>query len=155
MSDRPVVILCRTQMGENVGNAARAMLNFGLLELRLVAPTCGWPNSKAVASASGAYRVLNDVTMHGDAAEAVADLQHVFATSARAREVKKPVMTAAAAALAMRDLIGQGRRVGLLFGPERTGLENDELRLAETLVSIPVDPDFASLNLAQAVLVMA
>lgn len=148
----PTIILCRTQMGENVGTAARAMLNFGLTELRLVAPQCGWPNAKAVVAASGAVEVLNRLEMFPDLAAATADLHHTLATTARPREMSKPVQDAEAAAANARVLIGEGRRVGLVFGPERTGLTNDELLLADTLISYPVNPAFASLNLAQAVL---
>ena len=148
----PTIILCRTQMGENVGTAARAMLNFGLSELRLVAPQCGWPNAKAVVAASGAVEVLNSIAIFPDLAAATADLHHILATTARAREMSKPVQDAELAAANARALIGEGRRVGLVFGPERTGLTNDELLLADTLISYPVNPAFASLNLAQAVL---
>jgi tRNA/rRNA methyltransferase len=147
-----VVILCRTQMGENVGTAARAMLNFGLTELRLVAPSCGWPNAKAVVAASGAALVLNRLELFPDLAAATADLHHTLATTARPRELPKPVHDAEQAAAAAASLLRDGRRVGVVFGPERTGLTNDELLLADALVSFPVNPAFASLNLAQAVL---
>jgi tRNA/rRNA methyltransferase len=150
----PVVILCRTQMGENIGTAARAMLNFGLTELRLVAPQCGWPNAKAVVAASGAVEVLNRLELFSDLVAATADLHHTFATTARPRELTKPVRDGEAAAAEALALIGEGRRVGLVFGPERTGLTNDELLLADALVAFPVNPAFASLNLAQAVLLM-
>jgi tRNA/rRNA methyltransferase len=148
----PVVILCRTQMGENVGTAARAMLNFGLTELRLVAPSCGWPNAKAVVAASGAVEVLNRAELFSDLAAATADLHHTLATTARPRELAKPVRDAEQAAAVAASLLRDGRRVGVVFGPERTGLTNDELLLADALVSFPVNPAFASLNLAQAVL---
>ncbi|MFZ1426383.1 MAG: TrmH family RNA methyltransferase [Geminicoccaceae bacterium] len=148
----PAVILCRTQMGENIGTAARAMLNFGLTELRLVAPSCGWPNAKAVVAASGAVEVLNRLVVYRDLAAATADLHHTLATTARPREMNKPVQSGEAAAANAQALIAQGRRVGIVFGPERTGLTNDELLLADTLVSFPVNPAFASLNVAQAVL---
>lgn len=148
----PVVVLCRTQMGENIGTAARAMLNFGLTELRLVAPQCGWPNAKAVVAASGAVAVLNGVRLFPDLAAATADLHHTLATTARAREMAKPVLEPEAAAARAAELRGEGRAVGIVFGPERTGLTNDELLLADALVSYPVNPEFASLNLAQAVL---
>ena len=148
----PAVILCRTQMGENVGTTARAMLNFGLVELRLVAPQCGWPNAKAVVAASGAVDVLNRVAVFPTLAAATADLHHTLATTARPREFAKPVLGAEVAAAGARSHLAEGRRVGIVFGPERTGLTNDELLLADALVSYPVNPDFASLNLAQAVL---
>lgn len=148
----PVVILCRTQLGENVGAAARGMLNFGLVELRLVAPLCGWPNAKAVNSASGAIEVLNRLRLFPDLGAATADLHHTLATTARPRELAKPVRTAAEAAGDAQGLVRDGRRVGIVFGPERTGLTNEELLLADALVTFPVNPAFASLNLAQAVL---
>ena len=149
----PAVILCRTQMGENIGTAARAMLNFGLTELRLVAPHCGWPNAKAVVAASGAVEVLNRLVVYRDLAAATADLHHTLATTARPREMTKPVLSArGGGGQARRRCWREGRRVGIVFGPERTGLTNDELLLADALVSFPVNPAFASLNLAQAVL---
>lgn len=148
----PAVILCRTQMGENIGTAARAMLNFGLTELRLVAPLCGWPNAKAVVAASGAVTVLNRLELFPDLAAATADLHHTLATTARPREMAKPVLGPEAAAASALAAQGEGRRVGIVFGPERTGLTNDELLLADALVSYPVNPEFSSLNLAQAVL---
>lgn len=151
----PVVILCRTQMGENLGTAARAMLNFGLTELRLVAPQCGWPNAKAVAAASGAVEILNRLEVFPDLKSAATDIHHLFATTARPRELAKPVRTAEEAVQDMAGLIGQGRRAAIVFGPERTGLTNDELLLADAVVSFPVNPAFASLNLAQAVLLCA
>ncbi len=148
----PAVILCRTQMGENIGTAARAMLNFGLTEMRLVAPQCGWPNAKAVVAASGAVDVLNRIAVFPTLAAATADLHHTLATTGRPREFAKPVLSAEAAAANARDSLAEGRRVGIVFGPERTGLTNDELLLADALVSYPVNPEFASLNIAQAVL---
>lgn len=149
---QPVVILCRTQIGENIGTAARAMANFGLRDLRLVAPQCGWPNAKAVNAASGAFGVLNRIELFPDLAAATADLHHTLATTARARELAKPVRSAQEAAGDARAFLDQGRRVGIVFGPERTGLANDELLLADALVTYPVSPAFGSLNLAQAVL---
>ena len=131
----PAVILCRTQMGENIGTAARAMLNFGLTELRLVAPLCGWPNAKAVVAASGAVTVLNRLELFPDLAAATADLHHTLATTARPREMAKPVLGPEAAAASALSAQGEGRRVGIVFGPERTGLTNDELLLADALVS--------------------
>lgn len=151
----PVVILCRPQMGENVGAAARAMLNFGLTELRLVAPTCGWPNAKAVVAASGAAEVLNGVRVFDRLTDALADLHHTFASTARPRGLDKDVAGPDEAAREAHRLTAAGRRVGLMFGPERTGLTNDELLLADAIVSIPVNPGHASLNLAQAVLLCA
>jgi tRNA/rRNA methyltransferase len=152
---RPVVILCRTQMGENAGTTARAMANFGLAELRLVRPAFGWPSGKAVAAASGATGVLNRIEVFDSLDAALGDIQHLFATTARPRELAKPIMTAEAAGREIGKLTGAGRRVALLFGPERTGLTNDETALADALVTIPTSPDFSSLNLAQSVLLVA
>jgi tRNA/rRNA methyltransferase len=151
----PVVILCRPQMGENVGAAARAMLNFGLSELRLVSPSCGWPNAKAVVAASGAAEVLNGTRIFDSLNGALADLHHTFAATARPRGLDKDVAGPDEAAREARRLSLAGRRVGLVFGPERTGLTNDELLLADAIISIPVNPGHASLNLAQAVLLCA
>jgi tRNA/rRNA methyltransferase len=152
---QPVVVLVRPQMGENIGTTARAMLNFGLTRLRLVDPVCGWPNAKAVNAASGASVVLNDVEIFDDTRAAVADLHRVVATTARPREMVKPVLTGEAAGRELRGRLAAGERVGVLFGPERTGLENDDVTLADAIVSIPLNPGFASLNLAQAVLLVA
>jgi tRNA/rRNA methyltransferase len=151
----PVVILVRPQLGENVGAAARAMLNFGLQDLRLVRPQCGWPNVKAVQAASGATAILNRLQLFDRVADAVADLQRLFATTARPRDLAKPVVTAAQVARETRAALARGERVGFLFGPERTGLSNDDLIYADAVVRVPVNPDFYSLNLAQAVLLVA
>ncbi|WP_207762026.1 RNA methyltransferase [Arboricoccus pini] len=150
----PVVILCRPQIGENVGAAARAMLNFGLRDLRLVKPECGWPNAKAVAMASGATVVLNEVQIFDTFEAATADLHHLYATTARLREMKKPVVTPGEAMIRAKAQLEAGHGVGLVFGAERTGLENEELVLADALVRIQTNPDFSSLNLAQAVLLI-
>jgi tRNA/rRNA methyltransferase len=154
-SRAPAVILVRPQLGENVGTAARAMLNFGLRELRLVEPKCGWPNVKALQAASGATEVLNALRSFERVEQAVSDLHRVYATTARARDLPKPVVTAAQAAREARTALAAGERVGLLFGPERTGLANDDLVYADAVVRIPVNPEFFSLNLAQAVLLIA
>jgi tRNA/rRNA methyltransferase len=151
----PVVILVRSQLGENVGTTARAMLNFGLMDLRLVRPSCGWPNAKALNAASGATEVLNRLQLFERVEDATADLQRVYATSARGRDLAKPVLTPRAAIAEARQASALGQRVGLMFGPERTGLANEELILADALVRVPVNPAFFSLNLAQAVLLMA
>ena len=151
----PAVVLFAPQLGENVGQVARAMLNFGLTDLRLVRPRFGWPNAKAVAAAAGAHAVLNGMRIFPSLEEASADLHHLFATTARPREMEKPVMTAEGAAVEARRLAGGGRRVGFLFGPERSGLSNAELALADAIVTIPLNPAFSSLNLAQAVLLCA
>lgn len=150
----PVFILVRPQMGENIGAAARAMLNFGLDRMRIVAPRDGWPNPKAVAMASGAGRVLDQAGVYGDVASAIADCDFTFATTARPRELVKQVMTPEHAMALTRTLIAQGKRVGVLLGPERAGLENDDVALATAIVTVPVNPDFPSLNLAQCALVL-
>ena len=151
----PVVILVRPQLGENVGTAARAMLNFGLLDLRLVRPQCGWPNAKALAAASGATEVLNRLQLFERVEDAAADLHRLYATTARTRELAKPMVSPRTAAQEARLAIASGERTGFLFGPERTGLANDELVLANAVLSVPVNPAFFSLNLAQAVLLVA
>ncbi|MFN6979834.1 MAG: RNA methyltransferase [Gemmobacter sp.] len=158
MSDAPIppaFILVRPQMGENIGAAARAMLNFGLTALRVVAPRDGWPNPRAVAMASGAGRLLDHAGPFPDVAAAIADCHYVFATTARPRELTKPVVTPEAAMTEARALAAAGKRVGVLFGPERTGLENPDVALAQAIVTVPVNPDFPSLNVAQCVLLMA
>jgi tRNA/rRNA methyltransferase len=150
----PTFILVRPQMGENIGAAARAMLNFGLERLRVVAPRDGWPNPKAVAMASGAGRLLDAAGLYPDVNTAVGDCDYVFATTARGRELTRPVMTPERAMEHARALGAAGRRVGVLFGPERTGLENPELAVANATVTVPVNPGFPSLNLAQCVLLV-
>ena len=150
----PAFILVRPQMGENIGAAARAMLNFGLERMRIVAPRDGWPNSAAVALASGAGRVMDQAGLFPDVQTSIADCDFVFATTARGRELTKPVYTPEAAMDHARALVAAGKRVGVLFGPERAGLENEDVVLANAIVTVPVNPEFASLNLAQCVLLM-
>jgi tRNA/rRNA methyltransferase len=150
----PAVILVEPQLGENIGAAARAMLNCGLEDLRLVNPRDGWPNEKAVAAASGADRVIETARLYASTAQAVADLRHVYATTARARDMTKPAATPRQAGLEMRRFESRGEPCGVLFGPERRGLTNDDVVLADTLVIAPLNPKFGSLNLAQAVLVV-
>lgn len=151
----PVFVLIEPQMGENIGAAARAMLNFGLSGLRLVAPRDGWPNPAASAMASGAAIVIDGATVFDSAAAAVADCQYVLATTARPREMLLPVLTPAEAAAAMKARIGAGERCAVLFGGERAGLANEDVARADAIVSAPVNPAFASLNLAQAALIVA
>ena len=151
----PLFVLVRPQMGENVGAAARAMWNFRLSRMALVAPRDGWPNPKAVAMASGAGRVLDGAVVAPTVADAAGDADVVFATTARDRDLTKEVLTPEEAMRRARALIGQGRRVAVLFGPERAGLENDDVARANAIVSVPVNPEFPSLNLAQCVLLMA
>ncbi|MFN4099021.1 MAG: RNA methyltransferase [Pararhodobacter sp.] len=151
----PLIVLTRPQMGENIGAAARAMLNFGLEHMRLVAPRDGWPNPAAVAMASGAGNVLDHAGVFPDLAAAVADCDYVYATTARVRGLVKPVLTPEAAMAEARAMIGAGKRVAFLFGPERAGLENEDVAYANAIVTVPVNPDFYSLNLAQCVLLTA
>ncbi|WP_439122489.1 RNA methyltransferase [Marivita sp.] len=148
----PSFVLVRPQMGENIGAAARAMLNFGLERMRLVAPRDGWPNQKAVAMASGAGRLLDDAILVERTVDAVADCSYVFATTARQRDMTKPVVTPERAMEIAREKIAGGQKVAVLFGPERAGLENDDIALANAIISVPVNPEFPSLNLAQCVL---
>ena len=152
---QPVFVLVAPQMGENIGAAARAMWNFSLEHMRLVSPRDGWPNPKATATASGASRVLDNAGVFASTADALADLNVTFATTARPRDMTKTVMTPERAMAHARDLIGDGQRVGVLFGPERAGLENEDIARANSIVSVPVNPGFASLNLAQCVLLLA
>ncbi|ALG90384.1 MAG: RNA methyltransferase [Pseudomonadota bacterium] len=151
---QPAFILVRPQMGENIGGAARAMWNFGLDRMRIVAPRDGWPNPRAVAMASGAGRLLDEAGLFDGTGAAVADCDFVFATTARGRGLTKPVMTPERAMEHARALIAGGRKVGVLFGPERAGLENDDVARANAIISVPVNPAFASLNLAQCVLLV-
>jgi tRNA/rRNA methyltransferase len=150
--DAPIIVLVRPQLGENIGKAARAMLNFGLTELRLVEPRDGWPNPEAGPSASGADKVLAGAQVFASVAEAVADCAHVYATTVRKRGVTKPVLTPAEAA---SEIAGNRSRSAILFGPERSGLETEDVALARKIVTVPVNPAFPSLNLAQAVILCA
>ncbi len=151
----PVVVLVRPQLADNIGAVARAMANGGLFHLRLVAPRDGWPQERAWRTASGADRILDTLTLHDTVADAVADLHRVFATCPRPRHIVKPVATARGAATELRTIAARGLRAGILFGPERAGLDNDDMAQADTLVRYPLNPVFMSLNLAQAVMVMA
>jgi tRNA/rRNA methyltransferase len=148
----PIIILVRPQLGENIGKAARAMLNFGLTEMRLVAPRDGWPNPNAGPAASGADVVLEKAQVFDTLAEAVADISHVYATTVRKRGVTKPVLTPAEAA---SDIIAAPGRSAILFGAERSGLDIDEVAMARTIITVPINPEFGSLNLAQAVILCA
>jgi len=151
----PVVILVEPQLGENIGAAARAMANFGLSRLRLVNPRQGWPNAKARMMAAGADRILDRAALFDSLETAIADCTFVLAATARAHDQAKPVVGAAAAAAEMAPRIAAGEIVAVVFGRERNGLENDEVALADRIVTLPVNPAFASLNLAQAVAVVA
>jgi tRNA/rRNA methyltransferase len=151
----PAIILVEPQLGENIGMVARAMANFGLEELRLVAPRDGWPSEKARAAASRADHVIDGARVFGTLAEAVADLNHVCATTARSRDGFKPVLGPVDAARMLRARVKAGQAAGILFGRERFGLYNEEIALADEIVTFPVNPQFASLNIAQAVLLMS
>jgi tRNA/rRNA methyltransferase len=148
----PIIVLVRPQLGENIGKAARAMLNFGLTEMRLVAPRDGWPNPAAGPAASGADAVLAGAQVYASTAEAVADCAHVYATTVRKRGVTKPVLTPEAAA---GEIARQSGRSAILFGAERSGLETEDVALARAIVTVPINPQFSSLNLAQAVILVA
>lgn len=152
MSSPPIIILVRPQLGENIGKAARAMLNFGITEMRLVAPRDGWPNPSAGPAASGADVVLERAQVFDTVAQAVADCHHVYATTVRKRGVTKPVVTPEQAA---HDIHAAPTRAAILFGPERAGLETDDVALARTIITVPINPAFGSLNLAQAVILVA
>ena len=151
----PVVILVEPQLGENIGAAARAMANFGLGRLRLVKPRQAWPNGAAQKMASGADRILDAAVLYDTLEEAIADCTLVLATTARAHDQAKPVVDAAEAAQVAAPVVAAGQTVGILFGRERIGLENHEVALADRIVTLPVNPAFASLNLAQAVIIVA
>jgi tRNA/rRNA methyltransferase len=151
----PAVILCEPQLGENIGTTARAMANFGLWDLRLVNPRDGWPNERAVAAASKADHVIDRVTVYETTEAAIADLSLVYATTARRRDMQKAVYGPEEASQRVIAHIAGGARAGILFGREKWGLLNEEIALADAIVTLPVEAAFASLNIAQAVLIMA
>ena len=150
----PAIVLVEPQLGENIGTAARAMLNCGLDDLRLVRPRDGWPNDKAVNAASGADSVLDKARLFPDLRAAVADLRHVYASTARDRYMVKRAVTPRLAAAEICGFLGVGEPCGVVFGPERTGLVNQDITLADTVLTVPLNPGFSSLNLAQAVLIV-
>ena len=151
----PVIVLVDPQMGENIGAAARAMLNFGLTRLRLVRPRDGWPNPKAGAMAAGASSVVDHARVFDTVEEATADCHFTLATTARQRELYLPVFDPAAAAREMKPRVDEGETCAILFGGEKSGLATDDIALAHGILTIPVNPDFSSLNLGQAVLLAA
>ena len=153
--DSPVVVLVRPQLADNIGAAARAMANGGLFHMRLVAPRDGWPQERAWRMASGADAILDAATVFATVAEATADLHHAYATCPRPRHVVIPTLTPRGAAAELREVAARGLRAGILFGPERAGLDRDDLAACDALIRYPLNPAFMSLNLAQAVLVMA
>ncbi len=151
----PAIILIEPQMGENIGAAARAMENFGLSDLRIVNPRDGWPNEKAYAVAASAAPILDNAKLYTNTNDAVADLHHLIATTGYARKMVKPVISPKEAVQQMRNTITQGSKSGLLFGAERTGLVNDDIVRCDAILMIPTSPEYPSLNLAQAIVVVA
>ncbi len=151
----PVIVLVRPQLGENIGAAARAMLNFGLTELRLVAPRCPWPDRRAINTASGADAVLAEARLFPCTAAATADIRRVLATSARVRDMVKPTLSPREAAALLHEYRARGERTAILFGREKSGLDNDDVADAEALIIVPANPAYSSINLAQAVLLTA
>lgn len=155
LQEGPTIVLVEPQLGENIGMVARAMANFGLADLRLVAPRDGWPNEKARSAASRADHVIDATQVYECLEDAVGDLNFVFATTARNRDMLKPVRAPGTAAAMLRQRHAAHQRCGILFGRERWGLNNNEIALADEIVTFPVNPAFASLNIAQAVLLMS
>ncbi|GES44970.1 tRNA (cytidine/uridine-2'-O-)-methyltransferase TrmJ [Rhizobium dioscoreae] len=155
LAEGPAIILVEPQMGENIGMVARAMANFGLAELRLVNPRDGWPNERAQATASKADHIIEATKVYETLEQAIADLNFVYATTARERDGYKPVRSPVIAAETLRTKFKAGEGTGILFGRERWGLTNEEVALADEIVTFPVNPAFASLNIAQAVLLMS
>lgn len=155
LAEGPAIILAYPQLGENIGMVARAMANFGLAELRLVNPRDGWPSEKARSAASRADHVIDNAKLYASLEEAIADLNFVYATTARDRDGYKPVRSPIIAARTLRQRFNSGQKIGIVFGRERTGLTNEEVALADEIVTFPVNPAFASLNLAQAVLLIS
>ena len=149
---KPAIILVRPQLGQNIGKAARAMLNFGLTEMRLVAPRDGWPNPDSGPAASGADAVLEQAEVFETVQDAIADCSTVYASTVRRRDLVVPVLTPEAMAA---EIASSSERSAILFGPERSGLETEEVALANAIVTVPINPQFASLNLAQAVILLA
>jgi tRNA/rRNA methyltransferase len=151
-ASKPVIVLVRPQLGQNIGKAARAMLNFGLTEMRLVAPRDGWPNPDAGPSASGADVVLEQARLFNTVQEAIADCSTVFASTVRRRDLVMPAVTPEQMADA---IVASNGRTAILFGPERSGLETEDVALSDAIVTVPINPQFGSLNLAQAVILLA
>lgn len=151
---QPAFVLVRPQMGENIGASARAMWNFRLDRMRIVAPRDGWPNPAATALASGAGRLLDEAQLCDDVVDATGDCHFVLATTARTRDLTKPVVSPERAMQMAAERIADGEKVAVLFGPERAGLENEDIARANVLISVPVNPEFPSLNLAQCVLLV-
>jgi len=154
MKSTPAIILVHPQLAENVGMTARAMMNCGLYELRLVSPREDHLSPKAISASSGAEKILHNAKIYPDTQSAIADLQQVYATTARQRHQIKTVYTADKAAQTMSQSLQQNIKCGLMFGPERTGLENDDVSLCDAIINIPLNPEHCSLNLSQAVLLV-
>ncbi len=149
------IILSHPQMGENIGAAARAMRNFGLTDLRLIKPRDGWPNPAADTTSAGAFEQMRDVLVFDNLESAIKDLHFVFGTTARSRDMVKPIFTPQTAITESYKRISDNQRIGIMFGAERTGLLNDEVSACQAIINIPTASDFSSLNLGQAVLLMA
>lgn len=150
----PVIVLVNPQLGENIGTAARAMANFGLNDMRVVEPRDGWPNKKALSASSGAHWIIEEAGVFAGLAEALRDMNFIYATTARPRGMTKHVLTPEQAGQDMRARVGRGERIAVLFGRERWGLTNDEITLSDVIITAPVNPAFASINIAQAVLLV-
>lgn len=155
IAEGPAIILVEPQLGENIGMAARAMANFGLIDLRIVNPRDGWPNAKAESAAAGALYILEQAKLYPTLRDAIADLNYVVATTARMRDGFKRVLGPQEASQNLRDRFNKQQNIGILFGRERIGLRNEEVSLADDIVTFPVNPAYASLNIAQAVLLMS
>ncbi|MGB0935270.1 MAG: RNA methyltransferase [Alphaproteobacteria bacterium] len=155
MTNTPAIILVKPQLGENIGTAARAMHNGGLKDLRLVKPKLGWPNERAIKPAAGGAVIVESARVFETVEDAIADLNVVYATTARERGMNKPIFTPRKAAEQFHGYIGDGEKVGILFGPERTGLNNDDISRVDAIINVPLNPEYTSLNLAQCVLLIA
>ena len=154
VSTPPAIILVGPTLGENIGAAARAMMNFGLSDMRLVSPKGTWPNQQALNTASGAERILEHASVFDTTEAAVADLQRLYATTARVRDMEKPVLTPRGLAGIVREKSVTGEKSGILFGRESKGLDNEDVAMSDAIVMVPVHPDHTSINLGQAVLLI-
>lgn len=154
INSAPTIILVNPQMGENIGAVARAMMNFGLRELRLVKPRDGWPNPAAEAMAAHGAEIIHNAKIYETTRDALADLHYVYASTARDRRLNKPLHTPREAMVEVMERRGQGQKIGILFGPERSGLENEDIALSHAIVTVPTDPKHASLNLAQCAVIV-
>ena len=155
LNQSPVIILVQPQLGENIGAVARAMLNFNISDLRIVCPRDGWPNQTAIAAASGAGIILENAKIFKSTYEACANLNYIFATTARKRDLTKDIFSPKSSMIKSRAIMKQGQKVGIIFGPERAGLQNEDISLSQAIVSVPINQNFSSLNLAQCVVLLA